>query len=69
MRILTLSILLLLTGCASPVQLLAKIYDGNDQCQNPRLDPGYQYPSWCGGGGRALTTRDFQTNRALYVTR
>lgn len=69
MKTLILALTLTLTGCAAPVQLLAKIYDGADQCQNPSLDANYRYPSWCGGAGKTLTTRDFQTNRALYVTR
>ena len=39
MRILL--ICLMLTGCATPPQWLATMYDSNDPCQNSRvLDPG-----------------------------
>lgn len=59
-----------LTGCATGVSLLAELYDSNDPCQSRNIKPGQTYPSFCGAGsGRSYVTRDYQTNRALVVTK
>lgn len=62
---------LALTGCAAPVQLLAKIYDGADDCQRTELIQTGQYPKYCGAStqGKAYVTRDYYTNRPLTTTR
>ena len=50
--------LVALSGCATPPQWLARVYDTNDPCQSrPELGRpvGYQIPNWCGAGAGSLT--------------
>jgi len=57
MKLLTLTLTLVLTGCATPPQFLANHFDKGDICQTrefapdgTRLKPaGYQQPYGCGG--------------------
>lgn len=70
MKFVIVALTLILTGCATPPQWLADMYDSNDRCQNYYKVPNYQSPSYCGaGGGRAYTTRDYYSNRPLVTTR
>ena len=60
----------ILSGCATPPQWLANMYDSNDACQNYYNKPNYQYPEWCGANkGNRYVTRDYYTNRPLTTTR
>jgi starvation-inducible outer membrane lipoprotein len=65
-------VVLLLSGCATPPQFLANMYDRADQCQH-KADPtkplGLQTPSWCGAGGSTGTVRDYYTGRYIYRTK
>lgn len=70
MRLMILSVLLLVTGCATPPQFLANMYDSNDPCQRTELIKEGKYPQWCGGGsGKRYVTRDFQSGRAILTTK
>jgi hypothetical protein len=69
MKAYTLVLVILLSGCASPPRFLAEMYDSNDPCQ--LRNNGGNYPSFCGGGsrGKALVTRDYYTNKPVYITK
>lgn len=70
MKTLILALAVLLTGCATPPQWLANMYDSNDPCQRVELIEQGKYPSWCGGGsGKRYVTRDYTTGRYLTTTR
>lgn len=70
MKILAITLVLLLTGCAQPPKLLAYLYDSNDPCQRTELIKTGQYPSWCGGGsGTKYVTRDYHTGNYLTTTK
>lgn len=69
MKIYTLVLSLLLTGCATPPQWLASMYDNNDPCQRVELIKTGQYPSYCGGGSKRYVTRDYTTGRYLTTTK
>lgn len=62
-------IVLSLTGCATPPQWLADMYDSNDPCQRTELIAKGTYPSYCGGGSSKYVTRDYTTGRYLTTTK
>lgn len=66
MKIIALVFTLALTGCATPPQWLATMYDSNDPCQLQN-NKGV-YPSHCGSRG-GVVTRDYHTNRPVYITK
>lgn len=70
MKIIALVFTMALTGCASAPNWLASMYDNNDPCQLQN-NKGV-YPSHCGkgnGSGNGKVTRDYYTNRPVYITR
>jgi hypothetical protein len=78
MKLLILSLVITLTGCAGSLEFVANHYDRMDICQSrefanngARLKPqGYQVPSSCSGSSQArLVTRDYYSNRPLTTTR
>jgi len=63
MKILLLTLLLALTGCAG-------MYDRQDLCQNYYKQANYQYPQHCGASaGTRYITRDYYSNRPLTTTK
>ena len=66
MKIIALVLTLVLPGCASAPNWLATMYDNNDPCQ---LQNNHgKYPSHCGSRG-GVVTRDWTTNRPVYITK
>ena len=63
-------IALTLTGCATPPQFLASMYDHNDPCQaraELNRPPGYQIPNWCGAASGRTYIYNNQNQRIGYV--
>lgn len=69
MKLIAITILFALTGCANSPISLAKMYDSNDPCQKTELIKTGQYPSFCGGGGTTYLTRHYNSNTYQYVTK
>lgn len=70
MKTLIVVLALMLSGCATPPQWLATMYNRNDRCQNFDRDPNYRQPDFCGsGGGKTYVTRDYTSGRYLTVTK
>lgn len=67
MKIIAIVFTLALTGCASAPNWLASMYDNNDPCQLQN-NKGI-YPSYCGSRGAGVVTRDYYTNRPVYISR
>ena len=66
--LITLTLIILLAGCATPPRWLANMYDSNDPCQNYYKVSNYQYPNWCGASsGQKYITRDYYSNRPLTI--
>ena len=66
-------VVLLLTGCAAPMQAVAQFYNRADACQTGSelgRPANYQRPNWCGAsGGMGTITRDYNTGRYIYQTK
>lgn len=63
-------IAVLLTGCATPPQFLAEMYDRNDPCQTRAelgRPAGYQRPDWCGAASGRRYIYNNQNQRIGYV--
>lgn len=70
MKLVAITLVAVLTGCAQPPKFLAAIYNNNDVCQRTDLIKTGQYPSWCGGGTtKAYVTRDYRTGNYLTITK
>jgi uncharacterized protein YceK len=70
MKFLIILMVVLLSGCATPPRFLAAMYDSNDPCQNYYNRADYKLPNFCGSGsGTRYVTRDFQSGRALTITK
>jgi hypothetical protein len=66
-----------LTGCATPPQFLADMYDRNDPCQTGQFNEterqrlgrpvGYQMPDWCGASKGSVRVQSYVKSNGTFV--